>query len=113
MIEHKFICDSCSAFLFDTNTKAVHKCPNCDSDMRWDLSGIGMAEGDYEHISDSLAVNVDQIAEHRAMFPDVEVLSDGRPKFKSYKQHDEYLKKTGFVKVPQKIRPKAKKIKSL
>jgi hypothetical protein len=54
------------------------------------------AHGDFNLISDSLAVPVQQIAEHRQTFPDIEVRSDGRPHFKSIKQYDRYLKQTGF-----------------
>lgn len=61
-------------------------------------------------ISDSLAMNPDQIAEHRRMFPDIKVHPDGRPEFTGFKQHDEYLEKTGFHKIKQKKRRKLKKI---
>lgn len=55
-------------------------------------------------VSQSLAINPGQMAEHRSLFPEVEVLPDGCIKFDSFKQHDNYLKKTGFQKVPQKTR---------
>lgn len=62
-------------------------------------------------ISDSLAVSVDQIDEHKKLFPDVEITKEGQPVFRSYKQHETYLEKTGFVKQPQKKRRQgAKKI---
>lgn len=60
--------------------------------------------GDYEHISESLAVSPSQIEEHHQQFPDVDVLPDGRIRFTSYKQHDKYLEKTGFRKIPQKLK---------
>ena len=65
--------------------------------------------GDYEHISDSLAINPDQMKEHHEQFPDVDVLPDGRIKFTSIRQHDKYLEKTGFVKIPQKLKRLGKK----
>jgi len=65
--------------------------------------------GDYEYISDSLAISPDQIKEHREQFPDIDVLPDGRIRFTSFRQHDKYLKKTGFRKVPQKIKKLGKK----
>lgn len=60
--------------------------------------------GSYEHISESLAVSPSQIKEHHEQFPDVDVLPDGRIRFTSYKQHDKYLKKTGFRKISQKLK---------
>ncbi len=60
--------------------------------------------GDYEHISDSLAINPSQEKAHRKLFPKVDVLPDGRLRFNSVRVQSDYLKATGFVKVPQKIR---------
>jgi hypothetical protein len=54
------------------------------------------ANGDFNLISDSLAVPVQQIGEHRQHFPNVEVMPDGRPHFTSIRQYDKYLKQTGF-----------------
>jgi len=51
-------------------------------------------------VSDSLAMNPSQIPEHNRMFPDIEVLPDGRPVFDKFSSHEAYLKKTGFVKLP-------------
>lgn len=65
--------------------------------------------GDYEHISESLAINPDQIKEHHEKFPDVDVLPDGRIKFTSFRQHDKYLEKTGFTKISQKTKKLGKK----
>ncbi len=62
-------------------------------------------------VSDSLAVNPEQIPEHKRHFPDVEITPAGQPVFTNYKQHNNYLKKTGFVKHPQKIKNKGKKIR--
>ena len=59
--------------------------------------------------SDSLAVSVGQIAEHREKFPDVKIDNEGRPGFDNVKQQDAYLEASGMVKHPQKIR----KIKQL
>ena len=60
--------------------------------------------GDYEHISESLAINPCQEKAHRKLFPKVDVLPDGRLRFTSVRSQSDYLKATGFVKVPQKIR---------
>lgn len=105
---HKFICDDCKIIVEDSNTKSVHKCPNCGKDMYWDIKL--RQTGDYNFVSQSLAINPSQIPEHKKNFPNVDVLPDGRIRFNSYKQHDTYLKKTGFVKLPQKIKPKGVKI---
>ena len=88
------------------------KCPKCGREMERDFSpgrgrqtSISYGSG---FISQALAINPDQIGEHHKLFPDVEVLPDGCINFKNYKQHDNYLKKTGFQKLPQKIKPKGK-----
>lgn len=72
-------------------------CPKCGEIMVHDVIGLA-GKGDYYHISDSLAIHPSQIEEHRKLFPDVNVLPDGRPEFTSVKNRDNYLKKTGFVK---------------
>ena len=62
-------------------------------------------------VSDSLAVSVDQIEEHKQVFPDVKITDQGQPVMESYSQHEKYLKKVGFIKSPQKKRRQgAKKI---
>lgn len=53
-------------------------------------------------ISQSLAINPTQAAEHRATFPNIELKDDQFPVFDNYQDHDAYLKQTGFVK--QKMR---------
>lgn len=53
-------------------------------------------------VSQSLAMNPDQIDDHKRLFPDVEVTPDGCPVFTNYAQHDAYLTKTGFRKNPGK-----------
>lgn len=106
MVSHTFVCDSCRVSIEDTNTKTDHLCFICRKPMRWDLKGVGIAPGDYHHVSDSLAINPDQISEHKQAFPDVDVLPDGRLEFNSFGSHDKYLTKTGFVKKTQKLRRK-------
>jgi hypothetical protein len=54
------------------------------------------ANGDFNLVSDSLAVPVQQIGEFRQKFPDVEMRPDGRPHFTSISQYDRHLKQTGF-----------------
>lgn len=60
--------------------------------------------------SDSLAINPCQAEEHRRLFPDIGLDSECRPIFENYKQHDDYLKQTGFVKQKQHIKRKGKDI---
>ena len=110
MAMHRFICDGCGLVVEDTNTKTVHRCPECGFDMRWDLGGNVSGCGGYEHISDSLAIHPDQISEHKQKFSDVDVLPDGRLRFTSVKQQEKYCKKTGFDKKPQKKKIKGKRI---
>jgi hypothetical protein len=101
-MNHRFVCDKCCVEVYDDNTKCVHKCTNCGGDMRWDLSGQSYARGDYEHISDSLAFHPDDIPAHRKLFPNVEVLPDGRPKFTSIRQQERYAEACGFTKQSQR-----------
>ncbi len=61
-------------------------------------------------ISDSLAISMDQIAEHKARFPDIEITNQGQLVFDKYSKHEAYLKKTGHVKHPGKTRRRVKKI---
>ena len=111
MVLHTFICDNCNLTIQDPDTKKIHHCARCDKGMRWDLRGVGIAPGDYEHVSDSLAISPDQTQEHKQMFPDVDVLEDGRLRFTSVRQHETYLNKTGFYKKTQKIRRKLNPVK--
>lgn len=105
MITHHFTCDDCNTTIESKDTREIHKCPKCGLDMRWNLNVNSGTRGDYRFVSDSLAINPEQIAEHKKEFPNVGVLPDGRIEFNSFRQHDRYLKKTGFYKHPKKIRP--------
>lgn len=107
-IQH-FTCLECETKVEDDNANGVHHCPQCEAVMKWDCGG-GIAEGDYHHISASLAINPCQIKAHRKLFPGVNVLSDGQIDFNSVKQQSEYCDKTGFDKATQKIRKKGVKI---
>ncbi len=66
---------------------------------------------DYDHPihSDSLAMNPNQVAEHRRMFPDIKIDPECRPVFDNYAAHDKYLEACGLVKNPQKIRTRKRK----
>lgn len=110
MAIHNFVCDNCGEVVQDTNTKGVHKCPKCRADMRWDLHNIGIADGDYHHVSDSLAIHPDDIPEHRKLFPHIEVEPDGRPAFTSVRQQEKYANRCGFTKKSQRNRSRGKRI---
>ena len=91
------------------------KCPNCRTEMVRDFRAEKVNSGNRDYsrpiISDSLAINPEQIPEHKRLFPDIEVTSQGQPVLDNYKKHDNYLKKCGFVKPPKRNRRKfAKKI---
>ncbi len=62
----------------------------------------------YSHISDALAVGPSQIMEHKRLFPDIKVHSDGRPEFTSVKQQSDYMDTCGFHKYKQKLKKKGK-----
>ncbi len=111
MVIHKFICDNCGMNVQDTNTTGTHWCPICNKAMRWDLRVA--IHGNYKtpvH-SDSLAITPSQVAEHKRLFPNIELDGDCRPIFDNFQNHENYLKKTGFIKTPQKIKPKGKRLK--
>ena len=84
-------------------------CPICNQTMQRDIAADApRVHGNryYEKPlhSDSLAIAASQVAEHKRRWPDIEIDSEYRPVFTGYKQHDDYLKDTGFVKLPQKVR---------
>ena len=60
--------------------------------------------------SDSLAISPLQRTEHEQLFPDVKLDDDCRPVFDEFQPHDNYLKKTGFRKKRQRIKPKGVRI---
>ena len=109
-IEHTFICDDCKTTIKDVNTYGAHRCMTCGKTMRWDLNfGI---HGNYSKPihSDALAIHPDQRAEHEVLFPNIRIDKQNRPIFDNYVDHENYLKKTGFVKQTKRIRPKSVRI---
>ena len=79
-------------------------------DFQAEHAGAGDKEYGETRYSQSLAMSPDQIEEHKRLFPDIKVRADGCPGFDSYRQHDDYLKKTGFVKLPQRNRRRVTKL---
>lgn len=108
MVEHTFICDNCQISVRDSDTKIIHKCLKCGREMRWDL--CAKSHGAYNFVSQSLAINPSQIEEHKKLYPNVDVLPDGRIHLTSVRQHDGYIDKRGFVKFPQRLKIKGKRI---
>lgn len=107
---HNFVCDKCMVSVQDESTKGVHTCPECGGDMRWDIN-ISI-HGNYRRPihSDSLAISPTQRAEHEQKFPDIKLDDECRPIFDNFRSHDNYLKKTGFKKERQRLKPKSKRI---
>jgi hypothetical protein len=91
-------------------------CYFCNSKMDRDFQAdlFHTSDDSYQTpiVSDSMAISMDQIAEHKRECPDIEITGEGQPVFRSYKQHEAYLKKTGFTKSPKKKRLNEKKIAS-
>lgn len=73
-------------------------------DYASERANIGDREYRSPIVSDSLAVSPAQITEHKRHFPDIEMTPEGQLVFRSYRQHDDYLKKIGATKNRQKIR---------
>ena len=110
MTIHNFVCDACGAVVQDTSTKGIHRCVICGSDMRWDMKTA--IHGNYERPihSDALAISPDQISEHEKNFPNIRLDKQCRPILDNYINHENYLKKRGFRKITQKIKPKGARI---
>ena len=77
---------------------------NCGRKMKRDfVAEHNSVRGDYNDpiVSDSMAFDAIDLAEHRRRFPDVEVAIDharsARPIFRSLSQKRKYLKARGFV----------------
>ena len=71
-------------------------------DFKTDLPHAASDRYDKPIVSSSMAINPEQIAEHKATFPDIAVTPEGCPVLDNYSQHEAYLEKTGFVKHPGK-----------
>lgn len=66
------------------------------------------SDGGYVLTSASLAISPSQIKAHKKLWPNIGILADGQLQFTSYRDHDNYLEQTGFVKHTQKIKVKGK-----
>jgi hypothetical protein len=74
------------------------------------LVGAGRRSYHRPIVSDSLAINPEQIPEHKKTFPDIKVTPEGQPVFDNYSDHEKYLKKCNIEKVPQKKKKRGRKI---
>lgn len=111
---YEFTCEECGHItnvvcrMADVPATAV--CDNCGSDNT--IRQYGFTDGQREYatpiVSQSLAINPEQAAEHRRLFPDIKLVDDQCPVFENYSQHEAYLKKTGFRKNPGKRNPRPK-----
>jgi hypothetical protein len=88
----------------------------CGAVMNRDFKAEGILVGSGRRsyhkpiVSDSMAVSMDQIAEHKRLFPDVQITSEGQPVFDNFADHEKYMKKCNIVKNPQKKRRRGKRI---
>lgn len=58
--------------------------------------------------SDALGLMPDQVAEHRRLFPYIEIDNENRPVFTNKADHEKYMDKCGIVNNPSHNRPKRK-----
>ena len=110
---YSYVCNNCGTE--DTVVKPMSQhnrpeiCPICHKLMERDIAADAPRIHGNRYYnkplhSDALAISKSQVAEHRRRWPDIEIDSEFRPVFTGFKQHDDYLKDTGFVKRKQKVR---------
>ena len=107
---HDFVCRKCKVLVQYTTTRVIHYCPECGEPMAWDCRVSIAGNYDVPIHSDSLAITPDLVEEHKREFPNIRLDGELRPIFDNYGDHEAYLKKTGFVKHPQKLRKKGTRI---
>ncbi len=103
---YDFYCKVCGATAEEFRLMSEHDAPMecaCGAGMTRDFVAEGAAvRGDYKHpiVSEALAFDAIDLAEHRAMYPDIDVEVDGRfarPILRSLSQKRAYLKGRGHV----------------
>ena len=94
----------------DMAENCVNCCEITTRDFSADLFHTASDRYDKPIISDSLAISMDQIAEHKAQFPDIDVTPQGQLVFDKFSKHEKYLKDTGHVKHPGTSRRRTKKV---
>ena len=118
-MRYDFFCPGCEE-MFEV-TKSVAEiygkkqiCGFCGSVMQRDFSGVRVSKGTKQYgrkiVSDSLAMNPNQIVEHRKLFPDIQVTKEGQPVFDNYTEHLKYLDACNIVKMPKSKKKKGKRI---
>jgi len=89
-------------------------CGECEVEMGRDFrADRPMVNRDSYHKaihSDALAITPGQVAEHKKLFPDIQIDSECRPVFDNYRQHDKYLDQIGAVKHPKRNKRRATKV---
>lgn len=118
-MRYDFSCPRCSKVreivmpMSEAGAGRIFLC-KCGSKMDRDFSGVRVSKGSkqYSHqiVSDSLAMNPNQIAEHRRLFPNVQVTEEGQPVFDQFTEHEAYLKKCNIVKKPKSKKKKGRRI---
>lgn len=100
-----------------SESEDIVQCDECSRiiqrDFRADLPHAASDRYDNPVISDTMAVSMDQIEEHKRAFPDVKITPEGQPIMENYAQHEAYLEKVGFVKHPGKLRTGPKKVMTI
>ena len=119
-MRYDFSCPRCRAVtelivpMSDAKSREYVECKQCGSMMQRDFSRIRVSKGGKQYgkqiVSDSLAMNPNQIAEHRRMFPNVQVTKEGQPVFDNFTEHEAYLKKCNIVKKPKSKKKKGRRI---
>jgi len=103
-------------FTNDNKVRITVPCEKCGGQM---VSGFapdktfcadvmgGGRQFESTHWSEAMAISPSQIDAHKKLWPDIPVRPDGVVGFNSVQQQENYMKDTGFVKHPQKLRPVA------
>ena len=120
MPRYTFDCEKCGAKIEVVCSVEQVREPwycKCGTEMYRDFNfharshGSGSGGGYRKKItSDSLAISPRQIAEHKAMFPDIDLDDQCRPVFDNYKAHQKYLDQCNLQKLPQKRKIKGERI---
>lgn len=104
--EKECYCKDCGCVFRSAEDRAPD-CPGCKShETYWNLKFKVGRSGKYRNPihSDAMAISPDQRAEHEKLFPNIRLDKECRPVFDNVRDHDDYLKRTGFVKHPKKIK---------
>ena len=101
----------------ESRTANIPRCVRCGKFMVQNFSGgnVMIVGAEYKRPlhSDSLGMQPDQVAEHRRMFPNIEIDKQNRPVFHNMPEHQDYMDKCGIVKHKQKVKPSGETIATL